>query len=180
MFKLLNELTKPPELLAPPSSHAEGPPPHFSYAPRHRGRSASPSLSQGSIGTETDQAAGEGGRGRGDGRGREAACGALEGSQEAAEEKKGFMLFVEILRLPGHARSRRAFRRHDGFAVLTRAMGGGLAHKPVEAGVSEEETQVEEAQRLEGVRLAFEDLAGLQLIGSHAHTSRCRADTSPF
>jgi hypothetical protein len=45
MFKLLKELTKPPEALAPPSTHGDPAQTHFAYAARHRARSASPSPS---------------------------------------------------------------------------------------------------------------------------------------
>jgi hypothetical protein len=38
-------------------------------------------------------------------------------------------------------------------------LSDGLAYKPSQAGMSEEESQVEEVQRLEGVRLAFETLS---------------------
>lgn len=59
--------------------------------------------------------------------------------------------------LPQTRHSLGSFRRHRGFAILTDTLEHGLAWKEIR-GVSEDERQVQEVQRWEGVRIAFETL----------------------
>jgi hypothetical protein len=66
--------------------------------------------------------------------------------------------FSQILSVPGHSRSRRAFARHGGFDILREAFEIGLAHVGRTGEQTEEEAQVGEVQRTEGVRLGLEVL----------------------
>ncbi|OCF40285.1 hypothetical protein I317_05918 [Kwoniella heveanensis CBS 569] len=81
------------------------------------------------------------------------------------EEGDDIMRYVETLSqlvsVPSHFISRRAFRRHTGFRTIYLALSDGLAYTSREshANISEEEWQVREVQRMEGIRLVFEVLA---------------------
>ncbi|ADV25860.1 hypothetical protein I305_04819 [Cryptococcus gattii E566] len=75
---------------------------------------------------------------------------------EADETGKNF---AELLSLPSDFYTRRAFRRHQGVRTLFLALNDGLAWKPKGEETPEEEWQVKEVQRKEGVRLAFEVLS---------------------
>ena len=61
--------------------------------------------------------------------------------------------------IPGHYQSRLAFRRHKGFETLLTVFRIGLVGKPARSETSDEDAQVMEVRRIEGVRLAFELLA---------------------
>lgn len=67
-------------------------------------------------------------------------------------------VFSQILSVPSTSRSLRAFRRHRGFEILLSSFGAGLEYKS-ECEGEEEEQQVREVQRWEGVRLGLEVLA---------------------
>jgi hypothetical protein len=127
MFKLLKELTKPPEALAPPSTHGDPAQAHFAYAARHRGRSASPSPSpvNGRSRSNTLEPVAPGARRASDLRHSEGAekedeeaivetdedakrvVELLKALKEAGngESGNGFMLFVEVCAIQDHSRS---------------------------------------------------------------------------
>lgn len=67
--------------------------------------------------------------------------------------------FAQLLSIPSDFYTRQAFRRHHGTRTLFLALNDGLAWEPKEEEISEEEWQVKEVQRKEGVRLAFEVLS---------------------
>lgn len=67
--------------------------------------------------------------------------------------------FAQLLSIPSDFYTRRAFRRHLGARTLFLALNDGLAWEPKEEETPEEEWQVKEVQRKEGVRLAFEVLS---------------------
>ncbi|WWC88365.1 uncharacterized protein L201_003276 [Kwoniella dendrophila CBS 6074] len=82
------------------------------------------------------------------------------------EDNSDIMRYVEtfsqLLSIPGHFLSRRAFRRHTGFRTLLLTLSEGLVWTSKEDSkqpLSEQEWQVREVQRMEGIRLAFEVLA---------------------
>lgn len=75
---------------------------------------------------------------------------------EADETGKNF---AELLSIPSDFYTRRAFRRHQGARTLFLALNDGLAWEPKGEETPEEEWQVKEVQRKEGVRLAFEVLS---------------------
>ncbi|EIW67561.1 hypothetical protein TREMEDRAFT_33244 [Tremella mesenterica DSM 1558] len=68
----------------------------------------------------------------------------------------------QLLSIPPNSHSRGAFRRHDGFQTLFIVFIKGLSWKESSKGMTEEEKQVEEVQRWEGVRLGFEVLSWAQ------------------
>lgn len=75
---------------------------------------------------------------------------------EADETGKNF---AELLSIPSDFYTRRAFRRHQGARTLFLALNDRLAWEPKGEETLEEEWQVKEVQRKEGVRLAFEVLS---------------------
>ncbi|WRT68074.1 uncharacterized protein IL334_005049 [Kwoniella shivajii] len=187
MFKLFKDLTRPPETLAPPPIASPATPLPYAARTRPTNRDRARSRSPGSVaGSRTkspaphDVTAGDSGWSVGIDIGRQEdvddeedetdpdAIKVVELLRElrSLEEGTDVMRYVEILSqlisIPGHFLSRRAFRRHTGFRTLLLCLGDGLAWsskeelKPIP---SEEEWQVREVQRMEGVRLALEVLA---------------------
>lgn len=177
MFKLLKDLTRPPEPLSPRPSASEAVPYVNPYIPRQaRGTSPGPAGSP-SIGRSTN--------------------GTVPPPQpevkapKEVEEMDGYakivvmllhkleaegdtMLYLEVSRTNGTSltiqtlsqlngvpltrHSSGSFRRHRGFEVLQKVFEEGLAWKE-RTDLGEEERQVEEVQRMEGVRIGLETLA---------------------
>nr|XP_018262052.1 uncharacterized protein I303_05067 [Kwoniella dejecticola CBS 10117]OBR84210.1 hypothetical protein I303_05067 [Kwoniella dejecticola CBS 10117] len=82
--------------------------------------------------------------------------------EDGADVMRYVEIFSQILSIPCHFLSRRAFRRHTGFRTLLLCLSDGLAWRgkdDLKPALTEEEWQVREVQRMEGVRLAFEVLA---------------------
>nr|XP_019045287.1 hypothetical protein I302_05676 [Kwoniella bestiolae CBS 10118]OCF24217.1 hypothetical protein I302_05676 [Kwoniella bestiolae CBS 10118] len=82
--------------------------------------------------------------------------------EDGADVMRYVETFSQLLSIPSHFLSRRAFRRHTGFRTLLLSLSEGLAwtsKEGLKTALSEEEWQVREVQRMEGVRLAFEVLA---------------------
>ncbi|KAK4689020.1 hypothetical protein P7C73_g1097, partial [Tremellales sp. Uapishka_1] len=163
MFKLFKELTRPPVSLPSPSDSSPN------YTPRGRGQSPGPSrdgLTTGDASrrgsaaeptapakqknvVETDEQAIK-------------VVGLLH-SLKGAEQQGDIMIYVEIfsqfLSLPSRMVTCRAFRRHGGFRVLMATLQHGLTYHATDTKEPEEEFQVKEVQRFEGIRLWFEVLA---------------------
>ncbi|AFR98636.2 hypothetical protein C343_06613 [Cryptococcus neoformans C23] len=195
MFKLIKDLTRPPEALTPlsttPSSGSATP--HGAQArtrPRSRlavrGRSQSPAvpgMRAKSPGTAAfSHEPGHGERDPGDSGWSFAFDAEAEDEEDEDETEESAirvvgiiralrnndkeadaMLYVEnfaqLLSIPSDFYTRQAFRRHHGTRTLFLALNDGLAWEPKEEEISEEEWQVKEVQRKEGVRLAFEVLS---------------------
>ncbi|WVQ96281.1 hypothetical protein IAU59_003385 [Kwoniella sp. CBS 9459] len=85
----------------------------------------------------------------------------VRGLEEDADIMRYVETFSQLVSVPSHFISRRAFRRHTGFRTMYLALSEGLAHtsRDVHGSISEEEWQVREVQRMEGIRLVFEALA---------------------
>ncbi|WVQ84943.1 hypothetical protein IAT38_007106 [Cryptococcus sp. DSM 104549] len=195
MFKLIKDLTRPPEALTPPPS-TPSPPPSITATARHRARSASLAArarsrspaparakSPGASGISHRLAQGHGEEGGDSGWSITLDIGGEEEEEEGDETEEGAIRVVELVRalrnededmadvmryvenfsqllsIPGDFYSRRAFRRHTGIRTLLIALGEGLAWLPKKDGASDEEWQVREVQRMEGVRLGLEVLA---------------------
>ncbi|WVR06613.1 hypothetical protein IAU60_003645 [Kwoniella sp. DSM 27419] len=86
----------------------------------------------------------------------------VRGLEDGADIMRYVETFSQLLSVPGHFLSRRAFRRHTGFRTVLLVLSEGLAWTSREdagSSSSEEEWQVREVQRMEGVRLVLETLA---------------------
>ncbi|WWC96475.1 hypothetical protein V866_003343 [Kwoniella sp. B9012] len=86
----------------------------------------------------------------------------IRGLEDGSDVMRYVETFSQLLSIPCHFISRRAFRRHTGFRTLLLSLSEGLAWTSKEdskATLNEEEWQVREIQRMEGVRLALEVLA---------------------
>ncbi|WVF68754.1 hypothetical protein IAT40_003526 [Kwoniella sp. CBS 6097] len=81
--------------------------------------------------------------------------------EEGADIMRYVETFSQLVSVPSHFISRRAFRRHTGFRTIYLALSEGLAYtsRDTHGTISEEEWQVREVQRMEGIRLVFEVLA---------------------
>ena len=182
MLKLFKDLTRPPEPLSPrPSPRARNSDlPSQPYAPRVpkiRGRSPAPGSSTGGSAPpspalqtkeledeheEEDEAAKQ----------VDAVLKALRELEEKEEDDKTVMAYVEILSQLNSVRPTKAalrtFRRMRGAQTLLYALDHGLArHSPNDT--PEEEKQLEEVQRMEGIRIWFEVL-GLVLQDRENHS----------
>ncbi|WOO83333.1 Beige 1 [Vanrija pseudolonga] len=189
MFKLIKDLTRPPEPLNPTSSSASAsatasgssaPPPP--WAPRSRAAS-----SASASGLPANLAS----------PGSSATAHAREGSMSSAldddhedesteddnddededdpdairvigllyalmgvTDTMGYVeTLSELLSVPSTPASRRAFRRNAGFVRLRHALAFGLTWRPQKEGEDEQAYQVDEVQRSEGQRLALETLS---------------------
>nr|XP_019013052.1 uncharacterized protein I206_02549 [Kwoniella pini CBS 10737]OCF51833.1 hypothetical protein I206_02549 [Kwoniella pini CBS 10737] len=82
--------------------------------------------------------------------------------EDGADVMRYVESFSQILSIPCHFLSRRALRRHTGFRTILLCLSDGLVYTSQEdtkPPLSEEEWQVREVQRTEGIRLAFEVIA---------------------
>ncbi|ODN93441.1 hypothetical protein L198_05306 [Cryptococcus wingfieldii CBS 7118] len=188
MFKLIKDLTRPPEALTPPPVDT---PPLQGARQRARsrsrsvsraGRSSSPAVLGGRakspglsginprIGHDLD--AGESGWSMAPEFGQEIeededetepdALRVVELIRALRSEKDAIMSYImtfsDLLSVPGSFHSRRAFRRHTGFRTLFIVLGENLAWKAMPTEADKEEWEVREVQRKEAIRLAFEVL----------------------
>ncbi|ORY31849.1 hypothetical protein BCR39DRAFT_525741 [Naematelia encephala] len=175
MFKLLKELTRPPEpLIPPPQAHT--PPSQPTYTARQRAKSPSPAVQLSvDYSSRSSGAAAVGSTGTTSTRVEPVAIKEVEETDELSVKvvelvkalegsgEGGVMQFVEtfsqVLSIPSTTVTRRAFHRHRGFEIFTEALNTGLAYRESASDIADEERQVEEVQRVEGIRLAFEVLS---------------------
>nr|ODN91829.1 hypothetical protein L203_01081 [Cryptococcus depauperatus CBS 7841] len=191
MFKLIKDLTRPPESLTPPVIPVASSPTPYAVRHKTQSRSRSGSATNRDPNETLPLSSQRAKSPRAFASGREA-VGATGDAEDSAwsfaldfdidedEVEQSAKRVVEIIRdlrsggtldvmryvegfsqlltIPGDYYSLRAWRRHNGIQILLLALSKGLCWKPRGENMGEEQYQVLEVQRMEGIRLAFEVL----------------------